>query len=259
MVEPILEKIFAAKRRAVEEAKKATPLADLMARARAMAPPRDFKGALMTGDLAVIAEVKKASPSQGPMAEQMDVAQQVRQYEEGGAAAISVLTEESFFGGHLEDLSKVKEAVSLPVLRKDFIFDPYQIWESRAAGADAVLLIASMLDMIALRQLIRLARQLRMTPLVEIHRLAELGKAMDAGADVVGVNARDLHTFVVDLGVPLSLAPVIPPGIIKIAESGIKTRADVDRLRRAGYHGILVGETLVRAERPAARLRELIA
>lgn len=259
MVEPILEKIFAARRRAVEDAKKTTPLAELMARARSMAPPRDFKAALMTEELAVIAEVKKASPSQGPMVQQMDAAQQARQYQEGGAAAISVLTEETFFGGRLEDLSKVKETVSLPVLRKDFIFDPYQIWESRVSGADAVLLIASALDMVSLRQLIRLARQLRMVPLVEVHHLDELGKALDAGADIVGVNARDLQTFAVDLRIPLSLAPVIPPGIIKIAESGIKTRADVDRLRQAGYDGILVGETLVRAERPAVKLRELMA
>ncbi|MBI3950371.1 MAG: indole-3-glycerol phosphate synthase TrpC [Acidobacteria bacterium] len=258
MVRPILEKILAAKRNAVEKAKQAVPLPELMRRAREADPPRDFKAALMAKGLSVITEVKKASPSRGILAEQVDVAHLARRYEEGGASAVSVLTEEEFFLGRLDDLRQVKSAVQLPILRKDFIFDPYQVWESRAAGADAALLIASMLELVPLRQLILLARQLHVTPLVEVHDVVELGRALDAGADVIGVNARSLINFAVDLRVPLSLAPVIPPGMIKVAESGIRTRDDVVQLQQAGYDAVLVGETLMRAKDPTRKLRELV-
>jgi indole-3-glycerol phosphate synthase len=257
MMEPILEKILAAKRQALERAKEAVPLEELMHQAREAEPPRDFRAALTTNGLPIIAEVKRASPSRGVIAEQVDVVQQARLYEEGGASAVSVLTEEDFFSGCLDDLRQVKSAISLPVLRKDFIFDPYQIWESRAAGADAILLLASVLDLVPLRQLIMLARRWQMTALVEVHELTELDRAMDAGADVIGVNARNLDTFVVDLRVPLSLAPVIPPGIIKVAESGIKTHDHVVQVKQAGYNAILVGEILMRAPDPVQTLREL--
>lgn len=258
MMEPVLEKILAAKREAVEKARQAMPLAELMRQARESEPPRDFKAALMTKGLSIIAEVKRASPSRGVIAEPVDVSHLARQYQEGGASAVSVLTEEDFFSGSLDDLRRVKALTPLPVLRKDFIFDPYQVWESRAAGADAVLLIASVLDLVPLRQLILLAWQLQLTPLVEVHEVGELGRAIEAGADVIGVNARNLSNFAVDLRVPLSLAPVIPPGIVKVAESGIKTRDDVVQLQQAGYQAVLVGETLMRAEDPIQTLRELI-
>jgi len=259
MVEPVLEEILMAKRRSVENARQASPLTELMRQARQSDPPRDFKAALRADGLSIITEVKRASPSRGVIAEQVDISHLARQFQEGGASAVSVLTEEDFFSGTLDDLRRVKDAIQLPVLRKDFIFDPYQVWESRIAGADAVLLIASMFDLAPLRQLILLARQLQLTPLVEIHELEELGRAMDAGADVIGVNARNLSNFAVDLRVPLSLAPLIPPGIIKVAESGIKTREDVVQLQQVGYEAILIGETLMRAEDPIQKLRELVA
>lgn len=255
---PILEEILTAKRSAVERARQAVSLTELERHAREVLPPRDFKAALMGKGLSIIAEVKRASPSRGIIAEPVDVGQLARQYQEGGAAAVSVLTEEDFFSGSLDDLRRVKDAVQLPVLRKDFIFDPYQVMESRVAGADAVLLIASMLEVAPLRQLIMFTRRLQMTPLVEIHEPADLGRALNAGADVIGVNARDLGSFVVDLRDPLSLAPLIPPGIVKVAESGIQTRDDVVQLQQAGYDAILVGEALMRAEDPIRKLRELI-
>jgi indole-3-glycerol phosphate synthase len=259
MIEQVLEKILTARRKALAKAKRAVPLAELMSQARASgSPTRDFRAALMAGGLRVIAEVKRASPSRGVIAEQVDVRGLALQYQEGGASAVSVLTEEDFFRGSLNDLRDVKDAIELPVLRKDFIFEPYQVWESRAAGADAILLIAAALDLVRLRQLILLARQLQLTSMVEVHDAAELGRAMDAGADVVGVNARNLSNFVVDLRVPLSLASFVPPGIVKVAESGIKARQDVAQLEQAGYDAILVGETLMRAESPVAALRQLI-
>lgn len=258
MIQSVLETIISAKQRAVEQAQQQIPLPELVRLVRESPQPRDFKAALMGNGLSVIAEIKKASPSRGVIVETLDVCDVARQYEEAGASAISVLTEEAFFAGCLQDMQAVKQVVSLPVLRKDFIFDTYQVWESRAAGADAILLIASLFDMPVLRAFIMLARRLRMTPLVEIHTSDDLKKALDAGADLVGVNARDLNHFAVDLRVPLSLAPLIPPGIVKVAESGIKTADDLRSLRRAKFDAVLIGETLMRAERPGGKLRELI-
>lgn len=255
---PILDDILTAKRHAVERAEHRVPLTELERQARRSAPPRDFKAALMAPGLSLIAEIKRASPSCGLIAEPKDIGQLARQYQEGGAAAVSVLTEEEFFSGSLDDLRRIKDAVTLPVLRKDFLFDPYQVVESRAAGADAVLLIASLFEQAPLRQLIMLTRHLQMTPLIEVHDLTDLGRALNAGADVIGVNARDLGNFVVDPHGPLALAPLIPPGIIKVAESGIHTRQDVGRLQQAGYDAVLVGEALMRAEDPIQKLRELV-
>ncbi|MCS6805444.1 MAG: indole-3-glycerol phosphate synthase TrpC [Acidobacteriota bacterium] len=258
MIQSVLETIISAKQQAVEQAQQQRPLPELMRLVRESPQPRDFKAALLGAGLSVIAEIKKASPSRGVMVENLDVCDVARQYEEAGAAAISVVTEEAFFAGHLQDVQAVKQVVGLPVLRKDFIFDAYQVWESRAAGADAILLIASLFDMPVLRTFILLARRLRMATLVEIRTSDDLKKALDAGADLVGVNARDLNHFVVDLRVPLSLAPLIPPGIVKVAESGIKTAEDLRSIRQAKFDAVLIGETLMRAEHPGGKLRELI-
>jgi indole-3-glycerol phosphate synthase len=253
-----LERIVKLKRVRVDEARKTAPLSRLMEDAATAPEPRDFKAALCSNGLSIIAEIKRASPSKGALVEHLDIEQLARDYQAGGAAAISVLTEEDFFAGSLDDLRRVKQTTGVPVLRKDFIVDPYQVWEARAAGADAILLIASVLDLPHLRRLLLLARDLELSALVEIHDLEELGKAMDAGADVVGVNSRNLKDFGLDLQVPLSLAGMIPPGIVKVAESGISTRDEIAQIKEAGYHAALVGQALVQAPDPVAKLRELL-
>jgi indole-3-glycerol phosphate synthase len=256
-MERVLETILAAKKESLERVKPSTPLAELKARALESLPPRAFKAALMANGISIIAEIKRASPSGGVIADVGDVADLARRYEEGGAAAISVLTEENYFSGSQYDLQRVKEVVALPVLRKDFIFDPYQVWESRAMGADAILLLASVLESVPLRELIMLARELQLAPLVEIHTRDELEKAINMSADLIGVNARDLTTFAVDIQVPLSMSKVIPPGITRVAESGVKTRDEVRRLEAQGYNAVLIGETLMRADDPVQKLKEL--
>jgi indole-3-glycerol phosphate synthase len=253
-----LERILNVKRDRIETTKAAVPLSRLVELVSNAPAPRDFKSALLSNGLSVIAEIKRASPSQGALAENLDIEQLTRCYQQGGASAISVLTEEDFFAGHLDDLRQVRSLTDLPILRKDFILDPYQVWESRAAGADAVLLIAAALELKQLRQLILLAGGLSLSALVEIHSVAELEKAMDAGADLVGVNSRNLKDFGLDLQIPLALAEVIPPGIVKVAESGISTRDEVLRVKQAGYDAVLIGQALVQAEDPIAKLGEYL-
>jgi indole-3-glycerol phosphate synthase len=252
-----LERILNLKRLRIEAAKEAVPPEQIVEQAENAPAPRDFKAALLSDGLSIIAEIKRASPSKGVLVETLDVEQLARRYEQGGASAISVLTEEDFFAGSLNDLRRVKQVTDRPILRKDFIVDPYQVWESRAAGADAILLIASALDLKPLRQLLLLARDLNLTALVEVHGVAELGKAMDAGADVVGVNSRNLKDFGLDLQIPLSLAEVIPPGIVKVAESGVSTRDEVVLIKKAGYDAVLIGQALVQAKDPVEKLKEL--
>ncbi len=207
----------------------------------------------------IIAEVKRASPSRGELAEIRDPAALARQYAEGGASAISVLTEERRFGGSLADLEAVRAAVAIPVLRKDFIAEPYQVFEARAAGADLVLLIVAALDDVLLRSLHALILELGMTPLVETHDAEEVRRAVDLGAAVIGVNARDLSTFELDRDLFGRLAPSIPDGTVRIAESAVSGVADVEHYRRAGADVVLVGEALVTGGDPVATLSEFRA
>src|SRR5690242_17893625 len=214
--------------------------------ARRAASPRDAVAALSGQDVAVIAEVKRASPSKGKMASIADPAALACEYEAGGASVISVLTEPRHFGGSLEDLATIRERVAVPVLRKDFIVSSYQLWEARAHGADLVLLIVAALQQNALVGLIERAESIGLTPLVEAHDEDEVRRAVDAGARVIGVNARNLRTLEVDPTVFARLAPLIPDECVKVAESGITGAHDVIELARCGADAVLVGETLLR-------------
>jgi indole-3-glycerol phosphate synthase len=206
----------------------------------------------------VIAEVKRASPSAGSLAESLDPASLARRYAHAGAAAVSVLTDGPGFGGSLEDLQAVRAAVELPVLRKDFVVDPYQVWEARAAGADATLLIVAALDRVELNQLATAGSDAGVELLVEVHGLSELAVALAMGASMVGINNRDLATFVVDLKTSEALLPRVPTQVRAIAESGVRGPEDVRRLRSAGATNFLVGEALVRAPDPGELLRQLL-
>jgi indole-3-glycerol phosphate synthase len=208
---------------------------------------------------AIIAEIKKASPSKGPIAAGISPAAVAREYEQGGAAALSVLTDREFFQGSLEDLVEARRATRLPVLRKDFILEEIQIAEAAAHEADAILLIAAALGESRLRELRRYAEEFALTALVEVHDEPELESALAAGADVIGVNNRDLRTFEVTLETSLRLAERMPEGILKVSESGIESAEDIGRLRRAGYDAFLIGEHLVRSGDRAAALRKLLS
>ena len=257
-VPDILARIVARKRE--ELAAPRTTLETLEKRADlALAGRRDFRAALRGHQPAIIAEMKKASPSRGVLSHSFDPAGLAREYELGGAAALSVLTDQSFFQGSLADLRSAREAGSLPVLRKDFTVDEYHVVEAAAHGADAILLIAAILDDGQLRGLRELAVRYRMAALVEVHTEAELERALAAGADLIGVNNRDLKTFEVQLETSLRLAPGIPAGVLKVAESGIHSAADVRRLRDAGFDAFLVGEHLMQSAKPSEALRGLMS
>ena len=219
---------------------------------------RDFLAALTGRVPAIIAEVKKASPSKGVLIAEFDPASISRSYEEGGAAALSVLTDEKHFQGSLSDLESARAAVRLPVLRKDFTINPYHVHQAAAHGADAILLIAAILSERQMRDFRELAERYRMAALVEVHDEEELGPAISSGARLIGVNNRNLHRFEVNLGTALRLAEKIPAGVVRVAESGIHSLADIERLRAAGYHAFLVGEHLMKSGDPAAALRALI-
>lgn len=229
----------------------------LEAKALKRSPLRDFRRALLTGRPAIVAEMKKASPSRGVLAETFDPASIARMYAAGGASALSVLTDAEFFHGSLADLEAARAAVSVPVLRKDFTIDELHVIEAAAHGADAILLIAAILDVAEMRRFRELAARYKMAALVEVHNEAELGAALEAGAEIVGVNNRDLNTFEVSLDTSLRLASRIPDGVVKVSESGIHSRADVVRLAAAGYDAFLVGEHLMKSADPAAALRAL--
>lgn len=236
------------------------PLAQVERLALSAAPALDARAALQRGPtVKVIAEVKRASPSRGALATIPDPALLARQYAQGGAAAISVLTEERRFGGSLADLEAVRSAVSIPVLRKDFIAEPYQVFEARAAAADLVLLIVAALDDATLHELHALVIELGMTPLVETHDGDEVRRAVDLGASVIGVNARDLSTFELDRDLFGRLVPSIPEGTVRIAESAVSGVADVEHYRRAGADVVLVGEALVTGGDPVGALTEYLA
>jgi indole-3-glycerol phosphate synthase len=230
--------------------------ADLEERAAAY-QPRDFEAALRGQQLAVIAEMKRRTPSMGVLREDYRPAEIAHAYAAGGAAALSVLTQHASFGGSLEDLEAARANSDLPILRKDFVTDEHQVLEARAAGADAVLLIVAALDEARLRELLAATRARGLSALVEVHDEREAGIAAGAGATLIGVNHRDLNTFTVDLGLTERLRPHMPPDALLVAESGIHGAADARRMREAGAHAVLVGELLMKAADPGAAIREL--
>jgi indole-3-glycerol phosphate synthase len=258
-----LTEIMALKRARLEQSKKERAAEDLRARAaevRLNVQPQALRLALDNlKRVNVIAEFKRASPSKGIIRADAGVAEIALAYEAGGAAAISVLTEEDRFQGSLDDLRAVRRVVKLPVLRKDFIFDEYQLYESAAAGADALLLIVAALDAATLARLRRITEdELQMDALVEVHTKDEMRRAVDAGATIVGVNNRDLRSFHVSLDVSVELARDAPANIMLVAESGLRTGDDLRRLRALGFRGFLIGETLMRAVEPETALRKLL-
>lgn len=255
----ILDDILARTRTDLAARKAARPLADLEAAAAALPPVRSLARALRRPDrIACIAEFKRRSPSAGWIAEAADPAATARTYATGGAQALSILTDGPFFGGGLDDLGAARAACELPVLRKDFIVDRYQIVEARAAGADAILLIVAALSDAEVTALLAAAREVGVEALVEAHDADEVRRAVAAGAAIIGINNRDLQTFTVDRDLACRLRPQVPADRIVVAESGIRDAADVARLRDAGLDAMLVGETLMRAPDPAAALRTLL-
>lgn len=256
-----LETIVRDKREEVRERRARVPEGELRRRCRDLPPPRDFVGALRPprGQVRLIAEVKRASPSRGWLAPaDLDPVELAERYAAHGAAAISVLTDERHFRGRLELLPAIRARVEVPLLRKDFTLEEYQVWETRAAGADAVLLIVALLDTGQLRDLSRAAEGLGLAALVECHTAAELERALDVGARLIGINNRDLHTFETRLETTLALAPRIPPGPVVVSESGFFTGDDVRRVVAAGVHAVLVGEALVRARDLGGLMAELM-
>jgi indole-3-glycerol phosphate synthase len=252
----VLHRILAETREEVERRKRDVPLEDL-ARQESHAGSRRFRDALAGAGIGVIAEFKRRSPSAGALRENPDLREIVKAYERGGAVALSVLTEGPNFDGSLEDLRGARAACDLPILRKDFIIDPYQLHEARAAGADAVLLIVAALAWGELESLHDAARAMGLDVLVEVHDGEELQRALSQGADVVGINNRDLRDFSVDTKRTERLMSKIPPGVTVVSESGIATTEQLDRLAQAGVHAVLVGESLMRSPDPEATLRAL--
>ncbi len=260
MTANILKEIFEYKRLEIAHSRRSVPLEALVEKVQAAPPALDFLGALREAPHcpALIAELKQRSPSRGQLAQQFDPFRLARLYSQNGARAISVLTDERYFGGSLEILQAIAALPDrLPLLRKDFICDDYQLYEARAAGADAVLLIVAGLSESELRDLYAQSMALGLTPLVEVHTLAELEAGLKINPDLVGINNRDLSTFEVNLETSLKLRPHVPQGILLVAESGIHSRQDVTRLAQAGVDAILVGEALVTAPDVSARVREL--
>jgi indole-3-glycerol phosphate synthase len=253
----ILDEIVTAKADELTRRKQTMPLARLEERIGEQ--KLDFAAALKGDDVRLIAEVKKASPSRGVIDPNLDPIKLAQIYTKNGAAAISVLTEERYFEGSLEHLAAIKEELDkIPLLRKDFIFDPYQVYESRAYGADAVLLIVAILNKSQLAELLSLSHELGMKCLVEVHDEAELERALTSGSQIIGINNRDLKTFAIDLETTKRLRPLIPHDRIVVSESGIRDRGDVQKLRQWGVDAMLIGEALVAADNVAKKVRELI-
>jgi len=254
----ILDEIHEHKLIEVAERKKRLPVAELKRRLPDAPPVRDLAAALAAEGIGLIAEVKKASPSAGIIREDFDPVAIARAYADAGAAAMSILTDEKYFQGSLFFLEAIRAEVGIPLLRKDFIIDPYQVVEARVAGADAILLIVHLLDDATLKSLLDQAHGLGMTCLVESHSKEELDRAVASGARVLGINNRDLQTFKVDIETAITLAPSVPNDRIVVGESGIKTADDVRRLSEAGVSAILVGESLMRSDDIPAKIRELM-
>lgn len=255
----ILDDIVARKREEVAEHRRARPVPALRDHLHYAAERRGFRAALARPGRAIVAEVKKASPSRGVLRTAFDPLAIAGAYERGGARAISVLTDAPFFQGSLLHLAEIRRAVSLPLLRKDFVIDEYQIEEARAFGADAILLIVTILADAQLRDFRARARELDLDVLVEVHTAGELDRALAAGADLVGVNNRDLRTFVTRLEVTEELASRVPEGTLLVAESGFRTSEEIARLERAGARAFLIGESLMVADDPGAALEALLA
>lgn len=253
----VLDEIIAHKREEVAASRSAVSLAEMRARAGAAPLPRAFAAAIAGPPVRIIAEVKRSSPSAGSIRQDADPAMTARLYEAAGAAAVSVLTDRRYFSGSPDDLRAVRQTVGLPVLRKDFVVDPYQVYEARAIGADAVLLIAGTVPAADLAALGRLAAELGMTALFEVHTEDHLDEVLAAGARVIGINNRNLNTLGIDLETTPRLRPRIPAGLLVVSESGIETPADVERVCRAGIHAMLVGTALMASPDPAAHLRAL--
>lgn len=258
----ILKRIVSRKREELAARMAVRPLDRLAGCCADMPPTRGFEAALRraaeAGQTAIIAEVKKGSPSKGVIRPDFEPVEIARTYEANGATCLSVLTEEHFFMGHLDYLGLIRESVNLPLLRKDFIFDPYQIHESRCAGADAILLIAAMLEPALLRDLHALASELQLDVLLEVHDEAELESALLTSCTLIGVNNRSLRSFVTDLGTTVRLAGMLPPDRLLVSESGINNHADIQRLTSAGAAVFLIGESLMAETDIGAKLRELL-
>lgn len=253
-----LGKIVSRRRLRIAQAKARIPVSELKRAAEARRGVRDFKAALRSENPGIIAELKQASPSRGLLRSNYRCVEIALQYQRAGAAALSVLTEEEYFLGSLDDLKKVRSATALPVLRKDFIVDPYQVYESAAHGADALLLIVAALSNDDLRGLLQLAEALRMASLTEVHTQEELSRALEAGASVIGVNNRNLKTLEVSLDTSFRLAEKIPPSCLKISESGINTPSDLIALCKAGFDAVLIGEHFMIQPEPGAALAGLL-
>ncbi len=255
----ILAEICTTKRREIDESCQRVPESELQAQLKDAPPVRDFVAALRnTSNIALIAEVKKASPSAGLIRDNFDPVSIASIYESAGAACISCLTDEPYFQGRLEYLTAIRERVSLPVMRKDFLLDRYQVFEARAAGADCILLIAECLDDCHLRELYFLASELGMESLIEVYEPENMERVLKLDPPLTGVNNRNLRTMQTDISHTIELGTQLPKDTLLISESGIRTRADVERLAGAGIHGILVGETLMREDDIAGKVRELI-
>jgi indole-3-glycerol phosphate synthase len=258
MAETILDKIIADKREVVRRAKSEMPLAVLKERI-AQQKPLDFAEALRGKGIKLIAEVKKASPSKGVLCPDFKPVELAQTYTRNGAAAISVLTEEKYFQGKLEYLEAIGEKVNVPLLRKDFIFDEYQIYESAAYGADAILLIAAILEKDTLEDFLRTGKSLELSCLVEVHNEEELTKALLAGAKIIGINNRDLNTFKVDTNTTHRLRMLIPDENIVVSESGISSQDDIKKMKECKVNAVLIGEALVTAKNIPVKIKELLA
>jgi indole-3-glycerol phosphate synthase len=257
MTSSFLDQILELKRVRVAQAKASCP--DWRVQLKSDREPYSLQKALSKDGINIIAEIKRASPSKGIINDNIDVCNTARSYKENGACAISILTEEDRFKGCLEDLREVRKVVDLPLLRKDFIFDEFQIFESKYAGADAILLIVAMLDRSQLNHLFGVAQELGLDVLMEVHTLDELETAVEVGAKIIGVNNRNLKTFEVSLEVSKNLIKFAPPDVIMISESGISDKTQIDELRSMGFSGFLIGESLMRSDDIAGKLKSLYA
>jgi len=255
----MLNRIITQKRDEVKQRKESLPLSGLKERIAQRQAPLDLAAALSGDQIQLIAEVKKASPSRGLLCPDFNPVKLAKEYAQGGAAAISVLTEVNYFGGSLDHLAAIREAISLPLLRKDFIFDPYQIYESRAYGADALLLIAGILSQGQLEELLSLSHSLGLKCLVEVHSEAEVDRALVSRAKIIGINNRDLSTFNVDINTTRRLRALLPQQQIVVSESGISSRRDIEKLKGWGINAVLIGEALVTAGDIQTKMQELIS
>jgi len=254
----ILDQIVTEKREEIAQKKKSLPISTLKERIAQRKAPLDFAAALSGDRTRLIAEVKRASPSRGVLCSNFNPVSLAKAYADGGAAAISVLTESNHFQGSLDHLAAISEDIRLPLLRKDFIFDPYQVYESRAGGADALLLIVAILNQEQLGELLSLSRSLGLSCLVEVHREDEVERALLSGAEIIGINNRDLNTFKVDINTTHRLRLLIPKERIVVSESGISRREDIEKLKGWGVNAVLVGEALVTASDLPTKMRELV-